>query len=157
MMQLYELLKNNIKSGVLKPINYLVPQITTMVTSSNIIISELTKYKLYNWDETKYNKKRIDKLSTNEFDLYTIAWLPGQFTSIHDHPIFGCILCLLTGTIEEKIYDKKLNLIKTITIKAPYVGYIDNKIGYHSIKCIDKAVTLHIYSPPNHKPFLMSA
>lgn len=156
MEKIYNLLVTHSKSCILsKKIDYLVPCITSIVLS-NDLINELDKKKLFSWNEQKYNKKKIDYLSTNKFDMYTIGWLPKQYTSIHDHPIFGCILCLLTGTIEEKLYDKKLNLIKTTIIKGPYVSYIDNEIGFHSIKCIDKALTLHIYSPANYKPFLMS-
>lgn len=155
MEQIYNLLDTHTKSNSLLKLNYLVPKITLIVQSNNLI-NELTKYKLFSWNKERYNKKKIDQLSTNKFDMYTIAWLPEQLTSIHDHPSFGCILCVLSGILEEKLYDKKLNLIKTSIITAPHVSYIDNEIGFHSIKCIEKALTLHIYSPPNYRPFLMS-
>ena len=156
MEQIYNLLHTYVNSNItLKKLYNLLPDVTLIVQSNNLI-NELYKNNLFDWNEQKYNKKRIDYLSTDKFDMYTIGWLPNQTTSIHDHPSLGCILCLLTGTLEEKIYDKKINLIKTTVIKGPYVGYIDNDIGYHSIKCIDKALTLHIYSPPNFTPFLMS-
>jgi hypothetical protein len=98
----------------------------------------------------------MDKYSSNEFEMFVTSWLPNQFTAIYDHPRYGSIFCVLVGTIEEKIYNKKLDLIKTNIIKSPYVGFIDNSIGYHSFKCIDKAISLHIYSPSGYKPFLMS-
>ena len=156
MIRIYNLLKANIIKGDLKSIDYLIPDINTIFNSSNIL-NELKENKFVEWTESNYNKKRIDKLSCDEFDMYTISWLPNQMSSIHDHPRYGCIMYLLQGTLEEKIYNKKLELIKTNIIKAPYVGYIENKLGYHSVKCIEKAVTLHIYSPGKYKPFLMSA
>ena len=155
MIQIYNLLKSNMKKGSLKKTEYLIPDICTIIKSNNIF-DELNKLKFIEWDIKGYNKKRIDDLSTDEFDMYTISWLPEQITSIHDHPQNGCIMYLMSGTLEEKIYNKKLELIETRVIKGPYIGYIHDSIGFHSIHCIEKAVTLHIYSPGKHKPFLMS-
>lgn len=155
MMQIYNLLKSNMKKGSFKKLNYLITDVCTIINSSNIF-DELNKAQLIEWDITRYNKKRIDDLSTDDFDMYIISWLPEQRTSIHDHPRYGCIMYLMAGTLEEKLYNKKLELIATKTIKGPYIGYIDDSIGFHSIRCIDKAVTFHIYSPGKHRPFLMS-
>jgi hypothetical protein len=155
MMQIYNLLNSNIKKGNLKSIEYLIPEICK-ITESNCIFKELYEVKLIEWDNTFYNKKRIDNLSNDEFDMYTISWLPNQISPVHDHARYGCIMYLMMGTLEEKIYNKKLQLVSIKIYSAPYIGYIDNKIGFHSIKCIDKAVTLHIYSPGKHNTFLMS-
>ncbi len=155
MMRIYNLLKSNVKKGNFQSIDYLITEICTIINSSNIY-NELLENKLIEWKDDIYNKKRIESLSSDDFDMYTISWLPGQKSPIHDHPQYGCIMFLISGTLEEKIYNKKLELIKTQTLKGPYIGYIDNKIGFHSIKCIDKAVSLHIYSPGKYRAFLMS-
>jgi len=155
-MRIYELVKSNVKKGDLKKIDWLITDICTIINSSNIY-KELADNNFIEWKEEHYNKKRIDNLSTEDFDMYTISWMSGQMSPIHDHPQYGCIMFLISGTLEEKLYNKKLELVKTTIIKGPYIGYIDNKIGFHSIKCIDKAVSLHIYSPGKYKPFLMSA
>lgn len=155
MMRIYDLVKSNIKKGHMQSIEYLITDMCTIINSSNIY-NELLDSKLIEWTDGNYNKKRIDKLSSDDFDMYTISWLPEQKSPIHDHPQYGCIMFLISGTLEEKIYNKKLELVKTKKIKGPYIGYIDNKLGFHSIKCIDKAVSLHIYSPGKYKAFLMS-
>ncbi len=155
MMRIYNLVKSNVKKGNFQSIDYLITEICTIINSSNIY-NELLESKLIEWKDDIYNKKRIESLSSDDFDMYTISWLPGQKSPIHDHPQYGCIMFLISGTLEEKIYNKKLELIKTQTLTGPYIGYIDNKIGFHSVKCIDKAVTLHIYSPGKYRAFLMS-
>ena len=155
MIQIYNLLSSNMKKVSLTNLEYLLPDICTIIKSNNIF-DELNKAQFIEWDSKRYNKKRIDNLSTDEFDMYTISWLPEQKSSIHDHPQNGCIMYLISGTLEEKIYNKKLELIETKIIKGPYIGYIHDSIGFHSIQCIDKAIALHIYSPGKYKPFLMS-
>ncbi len=156
MNRIYNLLKENIVKGNLSSIKNLISGINGILNSANIF-AELKKNNLVEWLESNYNKKRIDSMSCDDFDMYVISWLPNQITPIHDHPRYGCIMYLMEGTLEEKIYNKKLELVKTNIIKAPYSGYIDDNVGFHSIKCIDKAVTLHIYSPGKYKAFLMSA
>ncbi len=156
MIRLYNLLKSSIKKGNLTSIKYIIPEVNAIFNSS-YLFNELANANLIEWSESNYNKKRIDSVSCDDFDMYVISWMPNQITPIHDHPRYGCIMYLMEGTLEEKIYNKKLELVKTNIIKAPYSGYIDDNIGFHSIKCIDKAVTLHIYSPGKYKAFLMSA
>jgi hypothetical protein len=155
MMIVYNLLKSNIKKGNLKSIEYLVYDIYKIIESNNIF-NELYNEKLIEWDNSFYNKKRIDNLSCDEFDIYTISWLKNQFTSVHDHPRYGCIMYLLNGSLEEKIYNKKLELVITKIYNAPYINYIDDKIGFRSFKCIEDAVSIHIHSPGKHNTFLMS-
>jgi hypothetical protein len=155
MDKIYDLLKLNIDKGLLQNLHCLVPQIKFIILKNNLV-KELDQNKLINWSDNFYNKIKINNYSSKEFEMFVISWLPKQSTPIYDHPQYGSIFCVLAGTIEEKIYNKKLDLIETNIIKGPYVGFIDNSIGYHSLKCLDKAVSLHIYSPSGYKPFLMS-
>ena len=97
-----------------------------------------------------YNKKKIDIVNNNYFDMYIISWINNKKSSIHDHSENGCIMKVLNGNLNEYIYDKNLKLITSKTINTKDVSFIDNNIGYHSIKNIDDlSHTLHIYSPPN--------
>ncbi len=159
MIKIFDCLKSEITTGSLKKIDYIVPKISQIINENNIL-QELNNNKLIVWnsdsDIKSIIKTKIEKYSLASFDINLICWLPNQKTSIYDHPYFGTIICLLYGKIEENVYDKKLNFIKTNIYSAPFVIYMDNSIGYHSIKCIDKAVTLHINSPAGFKPFLMS-
>ena len=88
------------------------------------------------------------------FEIYIIFCHANKKSKIHDHSKNGCWLKVLNGDIVEYIYDKKLNLIKTNNLKKNDIGFMkDNTVGYHSICNISKntAITLHIYSPVNHK------
>lgn len=155
MMRIYDLLKSNIKKGSFLKLDCFISDICTIINSSNIY-KELDDNNFIEWKDSTYNKKRIDKLSTDYFDMFAISWMTNQSSPIHDHPQYGCLMYLISGTLEEKLYNKKLELVKTTIIRGPYIGYIDNTIGFHSIKCIDKAISLHIYSPGKYRAFLMS-
>ena len=116
----------------------------------------LKKYKLPDWEkyvkinEKKYNKEKV--YTCELFDIYIITWNIGQKSRIHDHPEDGCLLQVLQGSLYEELYDSKLNLKKTDFFETNNINYMDNNVGFHMIENIGSkvAVSLHIYSPPNH-------
>ena len=157
MLQIYNLFKSNLKKGSFKSLEFLVTDICTIINSDpNKILSDLNDLKVIAWNEKYYNKKRINSVTTADFDMYVNSWLPNQKTAIQDHPQHGRLICLIDGTLEEKIYNKKLELIEKKIIKGPCIRYIDNSIGYQTIQCVKKAVSLEIYSPGRFRPFLMA-
>lgn len=99
----------------------------------------------------KYNKIKLTDFSNDKFELVLICWDEKSETLIHDHPDNGCLLYLMDGELEEELYDKSLKLIKKSIYKAKNISYMDNNKGYHKIKCQKKAISLHIYSPPNYE------
>ena len=102
-------------------------------------------------DDKNYNKKKIDIVDNDYFDMYVVSWNNNKKSKIHDHSENGCIMKVLNGNLNEYIYDKNLKLINYKTITTNDVSFIDNNKGYHSIRNIDDVSnTLHIYSPPNH-------
>ena len=86
-----------------------------------------------------------------EYEIYVISWNKNQESPIHDHPNKGCIMKILEGEIEEIRYNNNLDIIKTKKYKEGNITYIDNNIGYHKMRTVDKCITLHIYSPPEYK------
>ena len=123
------------------------------------IVNIVKKYNGSDWKEhidntinsKGYNKRKIDMVNNIFFDMYIISWNNNKKSNIHDHSENGCIMKVLNGNLNEYIYDKNLKLITSKTINTKDVTFIDNNIGYHSIKNIDDlSHTLHIYSPPNH-------
>jgi cysteine dioxygenase len=99
-----------------------------------------------------YNRHKV--YCNNEFEIFVITWNKLQQSKIHDHSDKGCYMRILQGELVEEIYhmeDSSLP-IQTRTLQKGVVSYIDNTIGYHRIanKSADVAVSLHIYSPPNH-------
>ena len=125
------------------------------------IKNEIINYKGTDWNkyiDTKnygnsYNKVKISFNPNNEyFDMYLITWLNNQKSNIHDHSTNGCLLYLLEGKLTEYIYNECLEIVDKQVIQCNAATYIDNKIGYHSIKNNRKfSVSLHIYSPKNYE------
>ena len=99
----------------------------------------------------KYNKIKLTDFSNDKFELVLICWDEKSETLIHDHPDNGCVLYLMDGELEEELYNKSLKLIKKSIYKSKSISYMDNNKGYHKIKCQKKAISLHIYSPPNYQ------
>ena len=103
-----------------------------------------------------YSDNKIIKIKIFEndfFDVYIIVWNSYEISKIHNHAENGCWLKVLKGKLEENLYDLNLNCINHKIIKEGDLSFIKNSIGYHNIvnKENEKALTLHIYSPKDHK------
>ena len=112
-------------------------------------------YKYYNFEKGKYTRNLIYK--NDKFDIFLIVWDKGSNAPIHDHAMNGCIYKILEGEIIETLYDNNVSFIGSNTLNKNDIGYIDNSIGYHSIinKTQFPAISMHIYSPPNHKTIIL--
>ena len=103
-------------------------------------------------DSTHYSKTKVYENDT--FEIFVITWDKNQMSRIHDHSDNGCYMLILEGSLIEDIYDISTSRkIQSNVLNAGFIGYIHNNIGYHSISnpsSTDIAVSLHVYSPPNH-------
>lgn len=111
-----------------------------------------TDYKEYvNDDCDSYYRNKV--YSNDMFEIYIITWKGNKESKIHDHPENGCILHVLEGELKEEIYNSDLEHIKTNIAITKSTSYIEgNKILHKIINNTNQnTVTLHIYSPPNHK------
>ena len=105
-----------------------------------------------------YHRTKV--FSNDDFEIFVITWNKSQQSKIHDHSENGCYMLMLQGELFEEIYSKDSTSapLQTKTFKEGFVGYIDNTIGYHRISNLsetDIAVSLHVYSPPNHQTKLL--
>ena len=84
-------------------------------------------------------------------EIILICWDRNSETKIHNHPNGGCILKVLKGNLNEKLYCNNTKQIKQNNVlKENDTSYIDDNIGLHSIHNNNNiSFTLHIYSPPN--------
>jgi cysteine dioxygenase len=100
-------------------------------------------------DET-YNKEVVFR--NDIFEIIIITWGKNQGADVHDHADNGCWMKILDGSLEEKLYDKDLNILNTNILKKGAMGFMNNDKGYHSISNTNDGITvsLHIYNPPNH-------
>jgi cysteine dioxygenase len=100
-------------------------------------------------DET-YNKEVV--FMNDIFEIIIITWGKNQGADVHDHADNGCWMKILDGSLEEKLYDKDLNILNTNILKKGAMGFMNNDKGYHSISNTNDGITvsLHIYNPQNH-------
>ena len=113
-------------------------------TLSNLKIDDSAKN--IKFSEDKYCRNLIFR--NDEFEIFLIGWLPKQNTIFHNHPINGCLMKILSGTLVEHIkIDKTIN---SFTRNINECSYIHDTIGKHKIENISEipAISLHIYSPP---------
>lgn len=130
-----------------------IKNVASFNNASNILKhTQITDYEKYaNHKKGTYTRNLLYK--NNIFDVYILTWDSKFKCKIHDHASNGCYLKVLKGNLKENIYDDKFNIIKTSTFKENMVSHMTNDIGYHDIENEgeDYSVSLHIYSPPNHK------
>ena len=115
-------------------------------------------WKEYAKDDLKGNAYVRKRVYQNDlFEIFVITWPPGSQSPIHDHATGGCVMRIVQGELEEKRYDSK-TLEHVSTERGHYeenhTSYIQNEMHVHSIhnpSSTEVAVSVHIYSPPNHK------
>jgi|TARA_B110000967_G_C18844977_1_gene541472 hypothetical protein len=59
-------------------------------------------------------------------------------------------MILLKGGLNEKIYNKNLNVISENDYKSPNLSFINDTKGYHSVKALNRSKSIHIYYPKGH-------
>jgi hypothetical protein len=144
MDKLYEFINNSLSDGInLSEIKKNVPDYFTLDVVD--YCKEQARF-----IPNTYNRIKLHKYSNESFEMILICWDTNAQTKIHDHPENGCVLYLIEGNLEEKLYGHKLELVTKSIYNERSVSYMDNKIGYHQILSIGKSMSLHIYSPPNH-------
>ena len=113
-------------------------------------------------DKLRYNSEtynRIKLYGNDLFEIIIICMNNHQESKIHNHAKNGCLMKVLRGNYIESIYCLKTK--QKIYNKIRYtnkVSYIDDELGYHKLinPFSKKAVSIHIYSPPNHQTKYLS-
>jgi len=97
-------------------------------------------------DLETYNRNKV--YGNNDFELFVITWVPGQESPVHDHPKGGCWLRLLTGELNETVFDMRDNTIQNKIILSNGPSFMHNDIGFHKIinKSDKLSTSLHLYS-----------
>jgi cysteine dioxygenase len=89
-------------------------------------------------------------------EMVVICWEVNQGCPIHDHPEKGCLLKILQGEVRENTYKLEVfpELLSSRMLPVNGVAYQEGgMIGHEIINNTDqRAVSLHLYSPPNYKP-----
>lgn len=114
------------------------------------------------WSDVKYTRTLLDK-GNGHYNLMILCWNVGQESPIHNHPNSHCFMKTLEGVVHEELYKKpdmtscqcscgcKMEKIDDRDYTIDNVALITDKDGVHRVgnrSHVDKAVTLHLYSPP---------
>jgi len=121
---------------------------------------------------SQYHRETI-YYEKDTIEFVVISWMPGQSTSVHGHPIGGCLFQLLQGELQEELYNYDHNYVHNydhnyehnheynhnhttysssfLILPKKEVHYIDNFIGRHRVQAISPSVSFHVYSPPFSK------
>ncbi|BFZ26097.1 hypothetical protein BsWGS_29136 [Bradybaena similaris] len=120
------------------------------------------------FDPHRYTRNLVDE-GNGKFNLMVLCWNEGQGSSIHSHANSHCFLKVLSGGVKEELFEwpsEKPSGVVNVSSESDgpvmkkwaengYVQdqctYINDNIGLHRVENTshsDKAVTLHLYSPP---------
>lgn len=108
---------------------------------------------LVRFSPNRYQRIRLcDCVETNRL-AYLICWAPNQESGIHDHPEGGCLVKVLSGTLEEITLSKDRCQQGKMLHPNEY-SYQCGQTGLHNIvnHGPQPAVTLHIYAPTEYTP-----
>ena len=59
-------------------------------------------------------------------------------------------MILFKGELNEKRYNKKLEMIGENNYTNPNISFINDKKGYHAVKALKNSKSIHIYYPKGH-------
>lgn len=111
---------------------------------------ELEEYA--SWEDGDYTRNCLWRC--DEFEIILLCWDEQAETKIHDHGGQDCWIYQVEGDLLEKRYKEdsrdNLKLEEKLRIKEGELSYMNDKMGYHSIKndSDDRALTLHFYATP---------
>lgn len=113
-----------------------------------------------NYTESRYCRNLVYR--DDNIEVLILCWNSCQKSGVHDHPENGCIVKILKGKLIEEVYDRDSvgDICKTgenfidASDNSRRTSYQRGKEGLHNIinPSENKAVTMHIYSPPNYRP-----
>lgn len=114
--------------------------------------------KFAKFDQHRYTRNLVDE-GNGRFNLMILCWNEAQGSSIHSHANSHCFLKVIDGAVEEELFqwptdsesEHAMTPVQIGTVKRNEVKYMCDELGLHRVSNpshTDKAVTLHLYSPP---------
>lgn len=100
------------------------------------------------FSEKKYTKIPIYKNMNLDYEVVCICWHKDSEAKQHKHPIRGCLLRVVEGSLMETRYNRDRGIyIKKKLTKDDNTQYMHDSLGTHSIKPLENTVSIHVYSP----------
>ncbi len=129
------------------------PEVGRFLQEHLVDIDELAPFVRFRQDT--YARNLIHR--TEFYELFALAWLPGQRAAIHDHAGQRCWMTVASGELTLQNYEPvvSLNSVPVPIGDATQYGfghpvYIDDSIGLHSIwsSARTPTVSMHLYAGP---------
>jgi predicted metal-dependent enzyme (double-stranded beta helix superfamily) len=113
----------------------------------------------YRSDPAGYTRNLVYDAADDSLSLYSIVWLPGQWTPVHDHGSWG-VVGVLEGVLEERSYvrlspdrgaDENIDLARGGTVllrQGSVTSFVPNPDHIHVTGVFEdrpRAVSLHLY------------
>ena len=113
----------------------------------------------YRSDPAQYTRNLIYDASDASLSLYSLVWMPGQWTPVHDHGSWG-VVAVLEGVLEERNYvrlspdrgaDEGIELVRGGLIllgRGAVTSFVPNPDHIHVTGVPSnrpRAVSLHLY------------
>jgi len=113
----------------------------------------------YRCSPSGYSRNLIFDAPDTSLSLYSIVWLPGQWTPVHDHGSWG-VVGVVEGVLEERSYvrlspdrgaDEQIDLVRGGTIllgRGAVTSFVPNPDHIHITGVPEeraRAVSLHLY------------
>jgi len=134
-----------------------VDEVMDLLASYNTNPKDWKKFAKF--DTFKYTRNLVHE-GNGKFNLMLLCWAPGNQSSIHDHSDAHCFVKCLAGDLKETKFhwpeekrneDGSLVTSEEEAIGIDDVSYMSDQLGLHRVENVshsDKAVSLHLYSPP---------
>ena len=156
------------------PLKELGPLMREYYLSNDQNELEIYEYMLRNSLKRQQDYNKLVVYVNQTFEVNLLYWGKYSISTVHDHPINGCIATVMKGCLKERKYDpyyfdalkdetgndevlqKFITPSKPVYMHSGDINYIsghelheitNNSLGYTSD---GNALSLHIYSPPNH-------
>ena len=113
----------------------------------------------YQSDPNGYTRNLIYSAPDESLSLYSLVWLPGQWTPVHDHGSWG-VVGVIEGVLEERSYvrlspdraaDEDIELVRGAVIllgRGAVTSFVPNPDHIHVTgvpRERPRAVSLHLY------------
>ena len=133
-------------------------RIEGILSTLKLELTEINRFSHYSTQkDLPYTRNLVHEDGRGRFSLLCICWNPGFESKIHSHPVEGCFVVPLRGTICETLYYLETNgtvresEMRTYSADKPGVSYMADSLGVvHKIanpSSCTSAVTLHLYCP----------
>lgn len=91
---------------------------------------------------------------TEDYEVWLLSWLPGQYTELHDHSGAAGALTVVSGTLTERVARVEPDGRPTQVVHRVATGqsrvFGPNHVHQVTNEGTDPAVSVHVYRPARH-------